>query len=89
VYLTDKELAGYLASPRNGLSDIFGLPCGSSLVVNEEYFAGRAPTLLKAMGNWPGRAVLTAITCDTLATEHFLRIYLIESAITPVAERTA
>jgi hypothetical protein len=84
IYLTDRELARYLASPRNGLSGVFGLAEGDCLKVGPEFFDDRCTTLRSAMGMWPGRAVLHGIACEALPREHHLRVIAVEPvAISP------
>ena len=55
VYATDRELARYLASPRNGLHEVFQLDVGAQLEVDAGYFVGRSATFLGALGEWPGK----------------------------------
>ncbi len=78
VYLTDEELAGYLANPRNGLSEVFGLREGTHLKLRSDFFRDRSATFLDSMGEWPGPATLYGIASANLPQDHYLRIYEIQ-----------
>lgn len=78
VYVTDRELADYLANPRNRLSEVFGLREGGMLKLGSDFFKGRSATFLDSMGDWPGPAKLYSMAAADLPEDHFLRVYEIE-----------
>lgn len=78
VYVTDKEIARYLAAPANGLASVFQLRDGDSVQVGPDFFIGRSQTFLRSMGQWPRAAMLWSVACCEMPREHYLRIYHVE-----------
>lgn len=74
VYLTDAEMAQYLANPQNGLTEFFELGMGQEFQVD--------PQLLQAMPQAfqgaAGRLYNASLRCEysaQLPNEHYLRVY--------------
>lgn len=74
IYLTSREMAGYLSNPHNGLADLFELELGASLPIDEGYLSGRANTLQRAAGSVVPCTVDALHSCS-LPNEHELRAY--------------
>ena len=75
VYVTDKEMADYLAKPSHGVRDFFEIETGGALQLGESYFAGLCKTFHEEMGIWPGIATVRAVHVTHLPHDHHLRIY--------------
>ncbi|WP_343709731.1 hypothetical protein [Mycobacterium sp.] len=88
IYVMDRELARYLASPRNGLYQVFGLAACASITLAEDYFSDRPMTFRKRLGEWPGEVVLECVGAQDLPREHCVRIYAIdrEAGLKPNSE---
>ncbi len=78
VYVTDDELARYLASPRNGLSAIFGLGAGQVIQVNSDFFSPLSKTFRNKMGGWPVSTRIVAIASEELPRHHHLRLLAVD-----------
>jgi hypothetical protein len=78
VYVTDRELARYLSSPRNGLHEVFELGVGQSLELSVDYFVGRSATFHGRLGEWPGEIRLENLLSRELPNDHFLWIYAVD-----------
>ena len=74
IYLTTREMAGYFRNPANGLHDLFCLPAGHSLKIDDGYLKMRAETLRKASGEVIPCTVHTLLSRD-LPCQHELRAY--------------
>lgn len=77
VHVMDRELARYLASPRNGLHDFFSLLEGDDLVIGATYFNGRSQTFMNRKGNWSDDISVRCLSSLALPNDHFMRIYKI------------
>jgi hypothetical protein len=78
VYVMDRELARYLASPRNGLDNVFGLAVDDTVCLDRDYFVNRSLTFRNRLGEWPGEVVLECVAAQDLPREHCLRIYAVD-----------
>jgi hypothetical protein len=50
IYVMDRELARYLASPRNGLHNVFDLAKGGTISLDQDYFVNRSSTFRNRLG---------------------------------------
>lgn len=82
VYLTSKEMAGYLANPQNGLADLFNADERSTVAIDEEYLGSRSQTLRGAAGPVVC-CEATALLKRALAGEHELRVFDVKPRTRP------
>ena len=80
LYVTDEEMAGYLANPRNHLQWVTGLEPGESKTLNNGDFTRLSDTFRKAVGPWPGPVTVRTLHSADLKAGHTARLYQIESA---------
>ncbi len=78
IYVMDRELARYLASPRNGLHQVFELAACASITLDQDYFSNRSTTFRSRLGEWPGEVVLECVAAQDLPREHCVRIYAVD-----------
>lgn len=74
IYVATVEMTAYLKNPSNGLRDLFELPSGSTLRIDERLIQGRATTFQKAAGQ-EFSATLTGLLAASLGCDHVLRAY--------------
>lgn len=75
VYVTDADMADYLAKPQHGLRDLFLLPVSHTIRVDAGYFAARCQTLVTRAGSWPATAAILCRHAAPLPQDHVLRVY--------------
>jgi hypothetical protein len=76
VYLTSKEMAAYLGSAVNGLTEIFNPKEGSALRIDDRYLASRARTLRNAAGAITP-CNIEVLLSRSLPGEYELRVYAV------------
>jgi len=80
IYLTDREMAGYLSNPDNGLADFFSLRPGQALKIDGPYILGKSSTFQKAVGG-SFQTELVSFYAAGLPKQHQLRIYEVHSRV--------
>jgi len=78
VYITDNEMAKYLSSKKNSLSDFFQLPMGEALPIDQNYVASKSGTFRDAIGG-DISANVKCVWRDNLPSNHQIRIYEVNS----------
>lgn len=73
VYVCDDEMAGYLRNQRNGLRKFFLLPENKTLILDDEFFRGRAKTLRARAGEVQAQVKMQLNR--SLGENHYVRIY--------------
>jgi len=74
VYVTDGEMAGYMANPANGLDGMWNLDTDESLSLGALAIAGRSSTLQKSAGELPEAGRVQMLSAAELGAGHHLRL---------------
>ena len=75
LYVTDGEMAGYLANPRYRLGWLLSTPVGTTHQLDDEGFSELSVTFQKAAGDVPQGVAVTVIETADLVHGHTARLY--------------
>jgi len=80
IYLTDSEMASYLANPGNGLTRFYDLPVGVTMPLDQAFVQRHSATFIKATAGLALPCRVTGAFQAELAGSHSLRIWRVEQA---------
>jgi hypothetical protein len=83
LYVTDGEMTGYLANPRNRLEWLLSTPVGTSHQLDDAGFDELSVTFQKAAGDVPHGVTITVIETADLVHDHTARLYDVHAADAP------
>jgi len=83
LYVTDEQMAGYLANPRNRLEWLLSTSVGTSQQLDDAGFDELSVTFQKAAGDVPQGVTITVIETADLVRGHTARLYDVHAANAP------
>lgn len=78
IYITTKEMDVYFRNSANGHNELYDLLPGAHLEIRQHYFSDKPQTFIKQLEE-PFEANVVGVLKISLAGDHFLRIYGVES----------